>query len=72
MKVKAEDGSEVTGRVVIKIDGKWLGRRLLDDGRLVYKVRKNLKVGKHKIVAIYKGDDSSEKSRDKLTFRVRR
>ncbi|WP_107772699.1 M4 family metallopeptidase [Nocardioides sediminis] len=72
VKVKAEDGSEVTGRVVIKIDGKWLGRRLLDDGRLVYKVRKNLKVGKHKIVAIYKGDDSSEKSRDKMRFRVRR
>jgi hypothetical protein len=72
VRVKAEDGSTATGKVVIKVDGTWMGKGKLDNGRLVYKVKKNLKVGKHKLVAIYKGSSTVEKSRDKLRFRVRR
>ena len=47
-------------------------RSLIGRGKVKITITKNLKVGKHKIVAIYKGDDSSETSRDKLRFRVRR
>ncbi|KRF34246.1 M4 family metallopeptidase [Nocardioides sp. Soil805] len=72
VKVAASDDSDVTGKVVLKLDGKWLGKRLVDDGRMVYKIRKDLKVGKHKLVAIYKGSSAVEGSRDKLKFRVKR
>ena len=70
VKVKAADGSEATGNVVLKLDGAWLGKRMLDDGRIVYKVRKDLEVGKHKLVAVYKGSPTVEGSRDKVTFKV--
>lgn len=72
VRVDAADDSTATGKVVIKVDGKWMGKGSLKNGRLVYKVKKNLKVGKHKLVAIYKGSSTVEDSRDKLTFRVRR
>ena len=52
MKVAAE-GTTPTGRVVVRIDGKKVGAKRLDDGRVVLKVTKNLKVGKHKLVARY-------------------
>ena len=70
VKVDTADDSTATGKVVIKVDGKWMGKGSLKNGRLVYKVKKNLKVGKHKLVAIYKGSSTVEDSRDKLTFRV--
>jgi Zn-dependent metalloprotease len=69
VKVAAE-GTTPTGRVVVRIDGTSVGAKRLDDGRVVLKVTKNLKVGKHKLVARYKGSDSVEGSRDKLTFKV--
>jgi Zn-dependent metalloprotease len=64
------DGATPTGRVVVRIDGKKVGAKRLDDGRIVLKVTKNLKVGKHKLVAVYGGSDTVEKSRDKLRFKV--
>jgi Zn-dependent metalloprotease len=72
VRVDAADDSTATGKVVIKVDGKWMGKGSLKNGRLVYKVKKNLKVGKHKLVAIYKGSSTVEGSRDKLRFRVKR
>ena len=69
MKVAAE-GTTPTGRVVVRIDGKKVGAKRLDDGRVVLKVTKNLKVGKHKLVARYRGSDSVDDSKDKLTFKV--
>lgn len=66
----AADGATPTGRVVVRIDGKKVGAKRLDDGRVVLKVTKNLKVGKHKLVARYKGSDSVESSSDKLRFKV--
>ena len=54
VKVAAE-GTTPTGRVVVRIDGKKVGAKRLDDGRVVLKVTKNLKVGKHKLVATLQG-----------------
>ena len=54
----------------MRIDGKKVGAKRLDDGRIVLKVKKNLKVGKHKLVAVYGGSDTVDNSRDKLTFKV--
>jgi Zn-dependent metalloprotease len=71
VKVKAE-GTVPTGKVTIKIDGKKIAAKRLDDGRLVLKVTKNLKVGSHKLVAVYKGSDTVEGSKDKLKFTVKR
>lgn len=71
VKVAAE-GTTPTGRVVVRIDGKKIGAKRLDDGRAVLKVTKNLKVGKHKLVARYRGSDTVEGSKDRLTFKVRR
>ncbi|MBD3926050.1 M4 family metallopeptidase [Nocardioides cavernae] len=69
VKVAAE-GTTPTGRVVVRIDGKKIGAKRLDDGRVVLTVTKNLEVGKHKLVARYTGSDSVEDSSDKLTFKV--
>ncbi|MDZ5663984.1 Ig-like domain repeat protein [Nocardioides sp. S-58] len=67
--VKAR-GAEATGKVVVRIDGKKVASKRLSDGRLAVKVTKNLRVGKHTVVARYGGSDTVEASRDKATFRV--
>ena len=59
-------------RVVFRIDGKKVGTRKLDDGRAVMTVRKNYRPGKHKLVVIYKGSKMVKRSKDTLTFRIRR
>ncbi|NYE38703.1 Zn-dependent metalloprotease [Nocardioides cavernae] len=69
VKVEA-DGTTPTGKVEVRIDGTKVGTARLDDGRLVLKVKKNLKVGSHKLVAKYLGSDTVGTSRDKLTFKV--
>lgn len=66
----AADGTTPTGRVVVRIDGRKVGARRLDDGRVVVKVTRNLTVGRHKLVALYKGSDTVTRSRDRLRFRV--
>lgn len=68
-KVKSRDGKP-TGKVVVRIDDKLVGTAKIRKGRVVLKVTKDLKVGKHKLVAIYQGSDTVERSKDKLTFRV--
>lgn len=73
VKVRAQDGSTPAGKVVIRIDGKRVAKGSLNArGRLVVKIRKNLRPGKHKLVAVYKGSDTVERSKDVLRFRVRR
>ena len=64
------DGATATGRVVVRIDDKTVRTKRLDDGRMVFKVKKNLKVGKHELVAVYQGSDTVERSKDKLRFKV--
>ena len=57
VKVKSLDGKTPTGKVSHPAR-RQVDRRQgsLKDGRFVYKVKKNLKVGKHMLVATYKGD----------------
>ena len=63
-------GTTPTGRVVVRIDGKKVGAKALSGGRIVLKVTKDLAVGKHTLVARYRGSDTVGRSRDRLTFRV--
>lgn len=63
-------GATPTGRVVVRIEGKKVGAKRLADGRIVLKVKKDLAVGKHTLVARYRGSSTVERSRDRLTFRV--
>ena len=44
---------DVTGKVKVMLDGKKLDTAKLKDGRVVLKMKANLKLGKHKIVAKY-------------------
>ncbi|WP_210651457.1 M4 family metallopeptidase [Nocardioides sp. SYSU D00065] len=69
VKVKAE-GEKATGKVVVRIDGKKVATKKVKKGRVVLTVRKDYSVGKHKLVAVYKGSKTVDSSRDKLTFRV--
>jgi Zn-dependent metalloprotease len=66
VKVKSLGGKTPTGKVKFRLDGKKLDFKNLKDGRLVLKVKKNIKVGKHMLVATYKGDTNTWWSRDRL------
>ena len=65
-KVTSLEGKTPTGTVKFRLDGKKLDAKVLKDGRVVLKVKKNLKVGKHMLVATYKGDSATWWSRDRL------
>ncbi|WP_282580292.1 M4 family metallopeptidase [Nocardioides sp. InS609-2] len=71
-KVMADNGSDVTGKVKFLLDGKKVRVISLDNGRAVIKIKKDLKIGKHKLVAVYTGSDTIRRSRDKVPFEVRR
>lgn len=71
-RVKAKDGSTVTGKVLVRIDGKKMGRVSLKDGKAVLKVTKNLRPGSHRLVARYLGSETVKSSKDTLRFRIRR
>ena len=71
-KVKAVGGVKVTGKVKFVLDGKRVGSKVVDDGRAKITITKNLRVGKHKIVAVYKGSKTVDDSRDLVKFKVRR
>jgi Zn-dependent metalloprotease len=68
--VKPVAGNTPTGIVKFRLDGKKLAARTLKDGRVVLKVRKNIAVGMHHLVATYKGDTATWWSRDRLRFWV--
>lgn len=71
VKVRAKDRSTPTGTVVVRIDGKKAGTAELRRGKVVLQVGKNLSVGKHRLVAIYRGSDTVNGSWDVVEFRVR-
>ncbi len=70
-KVKAE-GLAPRSRVIFKIDGKRVGSRKINEGRAVMTIRKNLKVGKHTLTVIYRGNAEVARSKDKVKFRITR
>ena len=72
VKVKAPEGVTPMGKVTIRIDGRRVKAGTLKNGRLVVKVKRNLALGKHRVVVVYRGDAATERSKDRLTFRVRR
>ena len=45
-------GTTPTGRVVVRIDGKLVGAKVLRNGKIVLKVKKDLALGKHTLVAV--------------------
>jgi subtilisin family serine protease len=69
VKVEA-DGATPTGRIVLRIDGKRMGRAKLEDGRAVFRIERDYFVGKHVAQAKYKGSDTADTSKDRIRFRV--
>lgn len=70
-RVTDEDGPAV-GKVVIRLDGERLTRKALNDrGRTGVRLPK-LERGKHVVVVRYRGNAETERSRDRVRFRVRR
>lgn len=64
------DGAEPTGKVVIRIDGKLMGKARVKDGKVVFKIKRDYTIGKHVIQAKYKGSDTVERSKERIRFRV--
>ena len=70
-KVNVEADVAVTGKVEIKVDGK--SRKVkLEDGKAELTIKKGLKAGKHTVKVKYLGSDTVKRSKDKLTFKVKR
>ena len=66
------DDTTPTGKVVLKRGKRTLAKGTLSDrGRVVLKTR-NLKVGKNRLVAKYRGDDATKRSKDRVVVRVKR
>ena len=63
------DALTPTGRVVIKYKGVTIAKGKLVDGKVKITIKKNLTVGKHKLVAKYKGSSSALTS--KKVFRIK-
>ncbi|WP_310526854.1 Ig-like domain-containing protein, partial [Nocardioides sp.] len=70
-KVRVTADVAVTGKVVIKVDGK---KRTVElrDGKAALKIRKGLRAGKHTVTVKYLGSDTVKRSRDTQKFRVLR
>lgn len=70
-KVKVTADVAVTGKVVIKVDGKRHTVRL-QDGKARLVIKKGLKAGRHTVTASYLGSDTVKRSRDTRRFTVLR
>ena len=70
--VKAKRVARANGKVVLRIDGKRVGRASLKNGRVTIKVQKNFRPGKHTVVARYLGSKHVKASQGSAKFRVRR
>ena len=71
VRVTDEDGP-AAGKVVVRVDGERVARKALNDrGRTGVRLAK-LKRGKHVIAVRYLGNPDTERSRDRVRFRVRR
>ena len=71
VKVEA-DGVTPTGKVVLRIDGKRMGKARVKDGKVVFRIKRDYKTGKHVVQAKYKGSDTVDNSKDRIRFRVTR
>jgi len=70
VKVKVRSAAEPTGKVKIRVDGRIVKRvRLNDSGRAVTRLPR-LTAGKHKVVAIYRGNEQTLGSRGKVRITV--
>ena len=69
VRVSAE-GTTPRGKVVVRIDGDRIGTKRLHDGRIVLVVREDHAIGRHRLVAVYRGAGDVAGSRDKLRFRI--
>ena len=65
----ASSRSSPTGRVVITYKGERIGKGKLVDGKVKITITKNLKVGKHTLVAKYKGSSTALPSKTKFTIK---
>ncbi|CUR60242.1 putative exported peptidase M4 [metagenome] len=68
VKIKASETAK--GKVVIRIDGKLMGKAKVKNGKAVFKIKRDYKIGKHVIQAKYKGSDAVERSKERIRFRV--
>ncbi|KQV69670.1 hypothetical protein ASC64_07490 [Nocardioides sp. Root122] len=66
------EGAAPTGKVVIRIDGKLMGKAKVKvkNGKAVFKIKRDYKIGKHVIQAKYKGSDTVDHSKKRIRFRV--
>ncbi len=73
VKVEADDRSKPAGSVVVRIDGRLVGKAVeVENGKVTVKVKKGLKAGKHKLSVKFKGTAPYENSKTKKRFKVRR
>jgi Zn-dependent metalloprotease len=70
VKVAKKPNGPAAGFVKILMDGKSIGGGKLDNGRVVITVKRNLPLGKHKLVAAYQGNGTTKPSKDPFTIRV--
>ncbi len=72
VKVGSASPDDATGDVEIRAAGEVIARGSLENGRVKLRVRDDLSIGRHELVAAYLGDDSTEPSEDSFTVTVRR
>ena len=70
VKVDADGAATPTGKVVMRIDGKVMGKGRVKDGKVVFRIKRDYAIGKHVIQAKYKGSDTVEHSKERIRFRV--
>lgn len=71
-RVRSESVAPVAGRVRLMVDGRRVAARRLGNGRVVIKVTRRLKPGRHRVVASYLGTRDVAPSRDRAILRVKR
>ena len=68
--VVAATSATPTGRVLITYKGEKIGKGKLVDGKVKITITKNLKVGKHTLVAKYRGSSTALPSKTKFTIKI--
>lgn len=71
IRVKVTASGEVPdGKVVLKYHGKVIASGMLKDGKVKITVKKNLQVGKHKLLAKYLGSSTAQPSKHPFKLRI--
>ncbi|WP_207208686.1 Ig-like domain repeat protein [Nocardioides oleivorans] len=63
-------GADATGKVVVKVDGNKVATKKLADGRVVFEIKRTIKVGKHQLLVSYDGSKDVAPSKVRTSFRV--